>query len=73
MQSHVLKITYANLIPAYFPGYWRREWSRPNDRVIFKMFTLKITAILAICAGILIALASSEFGPELALAVVSLV
>lgn len=37
------------------------------------MITLKITAILAICAGTLIALASSEFGAELVLAVVSLV
>jgi hypothetical protein len=33
------------------------------------MITLKITAILAICSATLIALASSEFGPELVLAV----
>jgi hypothetical protein len=37
------------------------------------MMTLKITAILAVFVGTLIALASSEFGPELVLAVVSLV
>ena len=37
------------------------------------MITLKITAIVVICAGTLIALSSSEFGPELVLAVVSLV
>jgi len=33
------------------------------------MITLKITSILAVCAGALIALASSEVGPELVLAV----
>ena len=33
------------------------------------MITLKITAILAICAGALIELASSDFGTELVLAV----
>lgn len=37
------------------------------------MIALTVTAILAVCAGTLIALASSDFGPELALAVVSLV
>ncbi|MBR1245169.1 hypothetical protein JQ620_34320 [Bradyrhizobium sp. AUGA SZCCT0274] len=44
-----------------------------TDNRGFKMIALTVTAILAICAGTLIALASSEFGPELGLAVVSLV
>jgi hypothetical protein len=37
------------------------------------MIALTTTGILAVFAGTLIALASSEFGPELVLAVVSLV
>ncbi|MET3839055.1 hypothetical protein ABIE49_001133 [Bradyrhizobium sp. OAE829] len=37
------------------------------------MIALTVTAILAVCAGTLIALASSDIGPELVLAVVSLV
>ncbi|MET3843834.1 hypothetical protein ABIE49_005912 [Bradyrhizobium sp. OAE829] len=37
------------------------------------MIAFTVTAILAVCAGTLIALASSEFGPELVLAIVSLV
>ncbi|MET3843893.1 hypothetical protein ABIE49_005971 [Bradyrhizobium sp. OAE829] len=37
------------------------------------MIALTVTAILAVCAGTLIALALSELGPDLVLAVVSLV
>jgi hypothetical protein len=38
---------------------------------IFKMITLKITAILAICTATFIALASTELGPDLVLTVLA--
>ena len=40
-----------------------------RQKGILKMIALTVTTILAVCAGTLIALASSDFGTELVLAV----